>query len=87
MTYKEYHDIFKDYFTERQIAAMQELAFANYEDAHGYRPMRKEQKQIAYDFIINFLRDMDAGECIEYLKPLGMRQCAIVELWDSLDRQ
>jgi len=85
MTYREFHDIFKNYFTEGQITAIQELAFTNYEDAHGYRPMRKEQKQTAYDFIIDFLRNMDVTECVGYLKPLGIPLIAAINLWNGLE--
>lgn len=85
MTYKEFHDILKGYFTEEQITAMQKLAFINYEDAHGYRPVRKEQKQIAYEFIIDFLRDMDVTECVGYLKPVGIPLLVAIRLWNGLE--
>jgi len=85
MTYKEFHDILKGYFTEEQIVAMQKFAFTNYEDAHGYRPIRKEQKQIAYGFIIDFLRDMDVTDCVGCLKPLGIPLIATINLWNSLE--
>jgi len=85
MIYREFHDIFKNYFTEGQITVIQELAFQNYEDAHGYRPMRKEQKQTAYDFIIDFLRNMDVTECVGYLKPIGIPRLVVINLWNSLE--
>lgn len=85
MTYKKFHDIFKNYLSEEQITTLQKFAFTNYEDAHRYRPMRKEQKQIAYDFIIDFLRNMDITECVGYLKPLGIPLNATINLWNSLE--
>ncbi len=85
MTYKEFHDIFKKHFTEEQITAMQKFAFTNYEDAHGYRPIRKGQKQIAYEFIIDFLRNMEVTECVGYLKPLGIPLITAINLWSSLE--
>ncbi len=85
MTYKEFHDIFKNHFTEEQITTIQKFAFTNYEDAHGYRPIRKAQKQIAYDFIIDFLRNMDVTECVGYLKPLGIPLLVAINLWNNLE--
>jgi len=85
MTYKKFHDRLIGILTEEQITTMQKFAFQNYEDAHGYRPIRKEQKQIAYDFIIDFLRNMDVTECVGYLKPLGIPLIAAINLWNSLE--
>lgn len=85
MTYKEFHDMLKWWLTEWQIAIIQEFAFQNYEDAHGCRPKRKEEKQIAYGFIIDFLRDMDAAECVGCLKPLGIPLLAAIKLWEGLE--
>ncbi len=85
MTYKEFHDRLIGILTEEQITTMQKLAFTNYEDAHSYRPIRKEQKQIAYDFIIDFLRNMDITECVGYLKPVGIPLIAAINLWNSLE--
>lgn len=85
MTYKEFYNIFKDYFTEWEISSLQELAFSNYEDAHGYRPMKKWQKQIAYDFLCDFLYNMDKKECIEYFNPFRKSHLVIEEFWNSLE--
>ncbi len=85
MTYKKFHEKLIGTLTENQISIMQKIAFTNYEDAHGYRPIRKEQKQIAYDFIIDFLRDMDITECVGYLKPLGIPLLVAIKLWNSLE--
>lgn len=86
MTYKKFHDILKQFMTEREIAIIQEFAFQNYEDAHGYRPKQKMQKMIAYDFIIDFMRDMNITECVEYLKPLGIPLINAITLWYGLEQ-
>ena len=85
MTYKEFHDILKGLLTEEQITIIQEFAFKNYEDAHGSRPTRKEQKQLAYDFAIDFIHDMDITECVRYLKPLGIPLLVAIKLWEGLE--
>lgn len=85
MTYKKFHDMFRLYLTEAQITAIQESAFQNYEDAHGYRPKRKEEKQLAYDFAVDFIRDMMVTECVGYLKPMGIPLTTAVNLWHGLE--
>ncbi len=85
MTYKKFHDRLIGILTEEQITTMQKLAFTNYEDAHGYRPVQKGQKQIAYDFIIDFLRNMGVTECVGCLKPLGIPLLVAINLWNSLE--
>lgn len=85
MTYKKFHDVFKNYLTEKQIIILQKYAFTNYEETHGYKPMRREQKQIAYGFIIDFLRNMNVTECIAYLKPIGIPLITAINLWNSLE--
>ena len=44
--------MFKDYLTGNQITNVQEMEFIFYEDVHGYKPRRKAQKQLAYEFVI-----------------------------------
>lgn len=85
MTYKEFHDILIGFLTELQITVIQEFAFQNYEDTHSTRPKRKTEKQLAYDFIIDFLRDIDVIECVGCLKPLGIPLIAAVNLWHGLE--
>lgn len=85
MTYKEFHDILKWSLTENQIAIIQDFAFQNYEDAHGCRPGRKEEKQLAYGFTIDFIRSMNVTECVGCLKPLGIPLIAAVNLWHGLE--
>lgn len=85
MTYGKLHGILRGLLTESQIQTVQELAFQNYEDAHGYRPKRKEEKQLAYDFIIDFIRDMEVTECVGYLKPMGIPLITAVNLWHGLE--
>jgi len=85
MTYKEFHDIFKNRLTEKQISNLQKFAFQNYEDAHGYRPVRKEQKQFAYDFTIDFLRSMGVAECVGHPNPLAIPLITAINLWNSLE--
>ena len=85
MEYKEFHNILKRVLTERETAIIQEFAFQNYEDAHGYSPRREDQKQIAYDFMIDFLRNMEVTECVGCLKPLGMPLVTAITLWHGLE--
>lgn len=85
MTYKEFHNVLKGMLTEEQIKVIQEFAFQNYEDAHDSRPKRKEQKQIAYGFIIDFIRDMEITECVGCLKPLGIPLLVAIKLWEGLE--
>lgn len=85
MTYKEFHDILKWSLTENQIAIIQEFAFQNYEDSHGCKPKRKEEKQLAYDFTIDFIRNMNITECVGCLKPLGIPLITAVNLWHGLE--
>lgn len=73
------------WLTEKEIAVIQESAFQNYEDTHGYRPRRKNQKHIAYDFMIDFLRNMELTECIGYLRPLGIPLIKAITLWNGLE--
>lgn len=85
MTYREFHDILKRHLTELQITTIQKVAFKNYEDAHGYKPKRKEQKQLAYDFMIDFICNMDVTECVRYLKPFGIPLITAITLWHGLE--
>ena len=85
MTYKKYHDRLIGLLTERQITIIQEIAFQNYEDTHGCRPKRKGEKQIAYEFIIDFLRNMDITECVGYLKPFDIPLLTAINLWNRLE--
>ena len=85
MTYEKFHDRLIGQLTERQIRTMQRIAFQNYEDAHGYRPKRKEEKMLAYDFLIDYLRDMDVTECVGYLKPFGIPLVVAITLWNGLE--
>ena len=85
MTYEKFHDTLIGQLTERQIRTMQRIAFQNYEDTHGYRPKRKEEKMLAYDFLIDYLRDMDVTECVGYLKPFGIPLVVAITLWNGLE--
>lgn len=85
MTHKKFHDMLRLYLTEAQITAIQELAFQNYEDAHDYRPKRKEEKQLAYDFAIDLIRGMTVTECVGYLKPMGIPLITAIILWHGLE--
>ena len=86
MTYTEFYKMLKYYLTGKEIADMQELAFRNYMDAHGYRPMRKEQKQVAYGFIEDLIYNMDLEECVDYLGGYGIARYKAEAIWQSLDR-
>lgn len=85
MTYKQFHDRLKWSLTEHQIAVIQEYAFQNYEDAHGRKPKKKEEKQMAYGFTVDFLRDMNVTECVKCLKPIGIPLLTAIKLWDTLE--
>ncbi len=85
MTYREFHDMLKGLLTEEQITIIQEFAFQNYEDAHGSRPKRKGQKQLAYNFAIDFIHDMEVTECVGCLKPLGIPLLVAIRLWEGLE--
>ena len=85
MTYKQFHDRLKWSLTEHQIAAIQEYAFQNYEDAHGRKPEKKEERQMAYGFTVDFLRDMNVTECVRCLKPVGIPLLTAIKLWDTLE--
>ena len=86
MNYQEFYNLFKYYFTGCQIATIQRIAFQEYKDAHGYYPMRKEQKQVAYGFVHDFMYNMlDPEECCEYLRSTGASKENIVAFWKSLD--
>ena len=85
MTYKKFHDKLIRMLTEKQIAVIQAIAFQNYKDAHGYMPESKGEKQLAYDFIIDFLRNMEITECVGYLKPLGIPLITAIALWNGLE--
>lgn len=85
MTYKEFHDCLKWALSEWEITAIQEYAFQNYEEAHGRRPEKKEEKQLAYDFITDYLRGMEIAECTGCLKPLGIPLMSAARLWHGLE--
>lgn len=86
MTYTEFHKMFKEYLTGKEIADMQELAFSNFEDAHGYRPMRKNQKQVAYGFMEDLIYNMEMEECVDYLGCYGISQYKAEAIWQSLEK-
>lgn len=65
MRYTEFYNMFKDYLNGNQITEMQKMAFKFYKDAHGYNPMRKNQKQVAYGFLQDLFYNMESDECIE----------------------
>ena len=83
--FKEFHDIFKGHFTRREILDMQKVAFQNYEDAHGHKPIRKDQKEIAYSFIRDLLYNMEVCECVDYLKSFGISESNAIKFWESLE--
>ena len=85
MTYKEFHDLLKGMLTESQIGIVQNVALQNYEDAHGHKAMSKGEKMLAYEFMVDFLRDMDVTECVGYLKPLGIPLITAIRLWEGLE--
>lgn len=85
MTYKEFHDKLIEFLTERQIDAVQKKALQNYEDAHGHKAMSKGEKMLAYDFMIDFIRDMDITECVRYLRPLGIPLITVIRLWEGME--
>ena len=85
MNYTEFYNMFKDYFTNAQIAKIQRSAFDNFEHAHGYKPIRKSGKNIAYGFIRDFLYNEDFSVCLDYLKTFGIPQYKAVEFLESLD--
>ena len=70
---------------KREIAIIQEFAFQSNEDAHGYSPRWEDQKQIAYDFMIDFLRNMEVTECVGCLKPLGIPLVTAIKFWHGLE--
>lgn len=86
MTYIEFHKLFKKYLSGKEIADMQKLAFMNYEDAHGYRPMRKSQKQVAYGFLEDLIYNMEMKECVDYLGCYGISQIKAEAIWKSLEK-
>ena len=83
MTYTEFYNFFKDYFTAGQIAGLQKIAFQEHKDAHGFYPQRREQKQFAYGFLYDFLYNniADADECYEYLKSAGVTKEQVKKFW------
>jgi hypothetical protein len=85
MGYKEFRDKLERFMDGKQIAAMQETAFEYYEDAHGYRPKRKNQKQFAYQFVWEQLQSMSINECIEYMGKFGVGEETAAEFCKSMD--
>lgn len=87
MTYTKFYSLLSKYFTNSEIAKIQEIAFKEYKDAHGYRPMRKNQKQCAYGFLIDFIYSeiVNCLDCYEYLKYTGVSFDSVKEFWKSLD--
>ena len=87
MTYPEFYNVFKDYFTGSQIAKIQQIAFKEYTYGHGYYPLRKEQKQLAYSFVYDLIYNdiIDAEDCYEYLKSAGVSKETVEAFWKSLD--
>ena len=85
MTYTEFYNMFKDYLTGNQIANVQEMAFGFYADAHGYRPMRKAQKQFAYEFAREYFYSMEVDDCIDVLWKIGVPRYKAVEFWQCLE--
>jgi hypothetical protein len=87
MTYTDFYNMLNPYLTNFQIALVQDTAFQYYEDAHGYRPMRKKQKQFAYGFIQEFFYGIEIDECIEFLGRYGVPKIKSIEFWQSLDKE
>ena len=46
---------------------------------------QKTEKPMAYDFTINFIRNMNITECVRCLKPLGIPLTTAVNLWHVLE--
>lgn len=85
MAYTDFYNLFKNFFTVREIQVMQDLAFSNYKDAHGFRPMRKEQKQVAYGFIEDLIYNMGLNECVDFLGSYGIVWHKATALWLSMN--
>lgn len=85
MEYPKFRKMFEGFLTGKQIADMQETAFGCYEDAHGYRPMRKNQKQIAYGFIQDLFYDMSLDDCIDYLELFDVSEEIATRFWENLE--
>lgn len=87
MRYTEFYDFLKDYFTEREIVGIQMLAFREHKDAHGFYPMRKEQKQFAYGFLHDFLFNniIDVEDCYHYLKTAGCTREHVELFWKIME--
>lgn len=85
MTYTEFCNMFKEYLTGKQLADMQDLAFRCYTVDYGYRPMRKNQKQVAYGIIQELFYRIDVEDCVDYLKQFDVPRYKAVEFWQSLE--
>ena len=85
MTYSKFHDRLMGLLTERQITALQKMALQNYEDAHGCKARSKGEKMLAYDFMVDFIRDMEVVECVRYLRPLRIPLITVIRLWEGLE--
>lgn len=65
MEFKQFEEIFKAAgLTPRQIKKVQQRAYKEYEDMSGKRVATGGQKQIAYDFLVTYLQEMDEENLI-----------------------
>ena len=85
MRYTDFYNMFKDYLNGNQITEMQKMAFKFYKDAHGYNPMRKNQKQVAYGFLQDLFYNMESDECIDCLVKYGVDYKRAEAFWQSLE--
>lgn len=85
MRYTEFVHMLDNYLTGYQIDLLKRKAYQFYQDAHGYKPLRKEQKQVAYGFIKDLLYNMKIDECIEFMEKIGVPAYKATELWQSLE--
>lgn len=69
MEFKQFEEIFKDAgFTPRQIKKLQRRAYKEYEDANGKKIATGGQKQMSYDFLITYLRELSNGELVDEMQ-------------------
>lgn len=89
MKYTDFYNLLEKYFTGREIAGIQQIAYKEYYDAHGYLPKRKVQKQCAYAFLVDFIRNniVDAEDCYNYLRSAGVARVNIEKFWASLNAE
>lgn len=65
MEYKVFERIFKGIgLVERQIKKLRERSYKEYEDCNGKKIATGGQKKMAYDFLVQYLRELELEDLV-----------------------